>query len=103
VLFDETIPAGGEFVLRDIRPGHYEICCDEDRFVRCELVVAPSSYAALVESGGEAFFSMFAGNTPIDVVVVAPRLPPWRKGVVAPAGKRETLYAELTVNSLPKK
>lgn len=101
-MFEVTVPANGKASCTLTKAGLYDVYCDEDEKLFCQIVATDSStLASLCESGGEVFFNDLPTGS-YDVEVYAPRLPVWRMKVNATAGKRETLYAEVTVNKLPK-
>lgn len=99
--FEIRVPANGVATCALVSAGLYDVYCDEDENLYCQILATSSTYAQLCESGGEAFFEGLAPGA-YEVEVYAPRLPVWRMKVNAVAGKRETLYAEVTVNKLPK-
>jgi hypothetical protein len=97
--FDVTVKAGAESEVTISDPGVYEVSCDEDPRVAVTIVVAPTTWAALVESGDEAFFDGLRPGA-ADVRVLAPRLPAASKAVTLTAGRRDEVTVEVSVNSL---
>jgi hypothetical protein len=100
--FEVKVPAHGQTICQLSEPGLYDVYCDEDEGVYCQILATTSPHSTVCKSGGEAFFDSLPPGA-YDVEVYAPRLPMWKAKVTATAGKRETLYAEVTVNGLPKK
>lgn len=99
--FEIKVPANATAGLQLAREGLYDIYCDEDDQLFGQLIATSSAYCSLCESGGEVLFDGLEPGD-YDVEVFAPRLPVWRMKLKAVSGERETLYAELTVNGLPK-
>jgi hypothetical protein len=82
-------------------PGKYDIYCDELPEAHLVVYVSESDLNWTGNSAGGAFFDkLLPGMYRVDVY--APRLPTWTAHVKVPAGTRETVKAELTVNDLPK-
>jgi len=99
--FEVNVPANGKSSCTLTKAGLYDVYCDEDEKLFCQIVATENALASQCESGGELFFDGLAPGA-YEVEVYAPRLPVWRMKFEAVAGKRETLYAEVTVNKLPK-
>jgi hypothetical protein len=97
--FDASLKPGGSATVTLTKPGTYEMVCDEDETLKATFVVAPTSWALLVESGDDAFFDRVPPGE-VEVRVIAPRLPIWTRRVTAAAGKRETLEADVSVNAM---
>lgn len=97
--FDAALAPGASTVVTLSDPGTYEMTADEDECLKATILVAPSTWAALGESGEEVFFD----NVPpgdYEVRVVAPRLPVSVRKVSAAAGSRAELEAEVSVNEM---
>lgn len=101
-LFEMTIGANKSASCMVHKEGIYDVYCDEDERLFCQFIVSNSPYMELCESGGELFFDALTPGE-YEVEVYAPRLPVWKAKINTTGGKRETLYAEVTVNKLPKK
>lgn len=99
--FELTVAPGAKRDCTLAMEGIYDVYCDEDEKLFCQIVVTRSPFVALCESGGEVFFDALPPGQ-YEVEVYAPRLPLWRAKFNAVAGKREMVYAEVTVNGLPK-
>ncbi len=97
--FDIAIPAREARSVTLREPGVYGIACVEEPSLTAEAVVAGSSHAILVRSGGTALFDGLPPGT-WEVTVRAPRLPSWRTRIEAPAGRRTEVPAVLTVGNL---
>lgn len=97
--FDARLAPGEQAEVTLSKPGTYEMLCDEDETLKATILVAPNSWAAQGESGDEVFFDNLPPGE-YEVTVVAPRLPRWTRRVSAGAGKRETVEAEVSVNSM---
>ncbi len=97
--FDVAIPARQKRSVTLCAPGVYEIACAEEPAFAAEAVVAGSGQAMLVRSGQTAVFADLPPGS-YEVAVRAPRLPPWRSRVEAPAGRRTAVSAILTVGNL---
>jgi hypothetical protein len=100
--FEVSVPAWSTRDVKLYEDELFDIYCDEDEHLYCQVLATKSLCAQLCESGGEAFFEGLAPGA-YDIEVFAPRLPVWKAKINTTAGKRETLYAEVTVNKLPKK
>ncbi|MBI2922265.1 MAG: hypothetical protein HYY18_14525 [Planctomycetes bacterium] len=97
--FDARLGPGEQAAVTLSKPGTYEMVCDEDETLKATILVAPTSWAAQGESGDEVFFDNLPPGE-YEVAVIAPRLPRWTRNVSAVAGKRETVEAEVSVNSM---
>jgi hypothetical protein len=98
-----TVPANGSskmsFSTRTYST-RYDLYCDEDESMHSVLHVSMAGIWA-GSSVADAFFDNVEPGEPT-VTVYPPRLPEWSKKLIVTAGKRTTVTAELTVNTLPK-
>ncbi|NUN48160.1 MAG: hypothetical protein HUU15_04935 [Candidatus Brocadiae bacterium] len=99
--FDVTLAPGEESRVTLKVPGTYELACDEDAGLAVTIIVAPTTWAQIGEAGDDVAFDRVPPG-PVEIVVVAPRLPRWSRRVTAAAGRRESVTAEVGVNSMTR-
>ncbi|MCC6466543.1 MAG: hypothetical protein IT463_14475 [Planctomycetes bacterium] len=98
--FEVSIAPGARAEVNVAAPGAYELTCDEVENA-ATIVHVTTCRSWQGESEDEAFFDDLEPGL-CHVTVLAPRLPVVHRTVELAAGRRQTVVAPLTVNTLPR-